>query len=533
MINRRQFSQVLGIGTLGTILANAPATVAQDGNTLRLATNVSDLQSLDAHFGVGTQDRIVVDMVHNGLIRFTPGTEDEFEPDLAEDMPAVEENDDGTQTWTFLLREGVIPHPINGTELPELTVSDILFSYEKAADPNRSAFSYDYVGWTFEADEASRTFRVTVPQPLSPLLFHPKVANLSGGFIIPQAAWEMLGADGLVTHPVGTGPFMYSRYSPQNRFELVAHKDFFRGEPQLDGVHVVYLPDPTSRELALQTGDIEVTDGVRERSWVDRIDASEGLSVDMFGVHESLNIHLSTQHEILQDIRVREAIVKGISRENHMEIAGSPISEVQYAVTSSNNVPGGLTEEEAEEAGVNYQFDPEGAITLLAEAGYPDGFELDLVASEMDVYRVNYEVLQEEMRQIGIVVNLEIVQHATMHELIREGRNAIIIYSVYRPNPDIFLTQFFTTDGGPTNFSGYTVDELRDQARFETDPDVQNDLWKQANIEILQNYAAYAPMYTNQVYARRSTVDYGHELKANVSYYPGITENTTMNGPAE
>lgn len=530
MITRRQFGQVLGVGAIGTILAKAPAAMAQDGNTLRLATTVSDLQTLDPHFGVGTQDRIVVDMVYSGLIRFTPGTEDEFEPDLAEDLPEPVENDDGTQTWTFILREGVIPHPIDGAELPELTVADILFSYEKASNQETSAFSHDYVGWAYETDEESRAFSITVPHPISPLLFYPKVANFAGGLIVPQAAWEALGANGLITHPVGTGPFMYSDYVPQNRFELVAHNDFFRGQPQLNGVHLIYLPDSTSRELALETGDVEVAEGLRERSWVDRINQSDDLAVDVFGVAESLNIHLNTEHEILQDIRVREAIIKGISRENHAEISGSPISEVQYSVTSANNVPGGFTEEEAEEAGVNYQYDPERAMELLEEAGYPDGFELNLVASEMDVYRVNYEVLQEEMRQIGITINLEIVQHATMHELIREGRNAIVIYSVHRPNPDIFLTQFFTTEGGSTNFSRYTVDELRDQARLETDPDVQSDLWKQANIEILQNYAAFAPMYTNQVYARKRTVDYGHDLKAVVSYYPGITENTTMGG---
>lgn len=528
MMNRRQFGKMLGVGTIGSVLASAPSTFAQDGNTLRLATTVSDLQSVDAHYAVGTQDRIVADLVYSGLIRFKPGTEDEFEVDLAEEMPEAVENEDGTQTWTFVLREGVIPHPIDGEALPELTVADVLFSFEKAADQNSSAFSHDYENWVFEADEDARTFSITVPHPISPLLFYPKVANFSGGLIIPKAAYDTLGADGMITHPVGTGPFMFSNYVPQNQFELVANPDFYRGAPELDGVHVVYLSDPTARELALQTGDVHVADGIREMSWVERMDEADDTAVDVFGVAESLNIHLNTEHEILQDIRVREAIVKGISREGHVAIAGSPISEPQYSVTSANNVPGGISEEEAEEAGVNYQYDPEGAIELLAEAGYPDGFELDLVGSEMDVYRINYEVLQEEMRQIGITVNLEITQHATMHDLIREDRNAIILYSVHRPNPDIFLTQFFTSDGGATNFSKFTVDELRDQARLETDPEAQAELWKQANIEILRNFAAFAPMYTNQVYARRASVDYGHELKSNPAYYPGINEATTM-----
>ena len=530
MFNRRQFGQMLGAGTLGTLLAKAPATFAQDNNTLRLATTVSDLQSVDAHYAIGTQDRIVADLVYSGLLRFKPGTEDQFEPDLAESMPEVEINADGTQSWTFVLREGVIPHPINGTALPELTVEDIVFSFTKAADVNTSVYSFDYDGWVMESDLETREVRITVPNPISELLFIPKVANFSGGLIVPRAAFDILGPGGLISHPVGTGPFKYSAYTPQNRFELVAHPDFYRGAPQLDGVHVVYLPDPTSRELALDAGDVEVIDGVREMTWVNRITRSDELAVDVFGVSNSMNIHLDTNHAILQDIRVREAIVKGINRESHASIAGSPVSGIQYSVTSVNTVAGGLTEEEAEAAGVNYQHDPQGAVALLAEAGYPEGFELDLVGSEMDIYRVHYEVLQEEMRQIGIKVNLEIVQHATMHELIRQGRNAITLYSVHRANPDIFLTQFFTTDSGPTNFCGFVVDELRDAARIETDPAAQNELWKQANIEILRNFAAFAPTYSNYVYARKNTVDYGHELIACVSSYPGFTENTSMDG---
>lgn len=528
MITRRQLGQMIGAGSIGAMLAKAPATFAQDGNVLRIATNTSDLANLDAHFATGTQDRTVADMVYNGLIRFVPGTVDQFEPDLAEDMPEVTDNDDGTQTWTFVLREGVMTHAVEGAESAELTVADVLFSYEKAANGDTSAFASNYLDWVFEADEETREFRITIPEPTSTSLFYPNVTNYSGGFIIPQAAYEALGADGMVTHPAGTGPFAFSNYEPQNNLELAAHADYFRGAPQLGGVQVVYLPDSTSRELALEAGDLEVIRGTLEKSWVDRINESENLTADVFGVGEVVWFNFNTEHEVLQDVRVREAIVKAISRENHVGVAGEPISMPIYSVIPEDFMPGGLTEEEAEEAGVNYQQDVEAALALLAEAGYEDGFELDLITSEQPDYRSNYEVLQEELRQIGITVNLEVVQHATMHELIREGRNAITIYIAYRPTPDMYLTAFFSSDGGVERFSRFDLDELRDQARQETDADAQAQIWKQANIEILQNYAAFGIMYTNQVYARKNTVDYGHELNALISLYPGITENTTM-----
>src|SRR5699024_7551343 len=156
----------------------------------------------------------IVDMIFNGLVRFKPGDSTEFEPDLASDMPESEENDDGTQTWTFTLNSGVMTHPVEGADSYELTADDVLFSFQKAADDDTSAFAGDYEGWEFATDDEN-TFQITVPQPISDALFLPKVANYAGGYIIPHKGFEALGADGFITHPVGTGPFAFESHTPQ------------------------------------------------------------------------------------------------------------------------------------------------------------------------------------------------------------------------------------------------------------------------------------------------------------------------------
>ena len=104
MLNRRQFGQLIGFGSVGAAVAKAPAAFAQDGAILRLAINTSDLQTLDPHLASGTQDRATVDMIFNGLVRFIPGNSDKFEADLAEEVPEGETQDDGSQTWTFTLK---------------------------------------------------------------------------------------------------------------------------------------------------------------------------------------------------------------------------------------------------------------------------------------------------------------------------------------------------------------------------------------------------------------------------------------------
>jgi peptide/nickel transport system substrate-binding protein len=83
---------------------------AQDGAVLILATNAGDKATLDPHLASGTQDRIVVDMVFNGLIRFKPGDASQFEPDLATALPEPVEEADGTQSWTFTLRDDAMCH---------------------------------------------------------------------------------------------------------------------------------------------------------------------------------------------------------------------------------------------------------------------------------------------------------------------------------------------------------------------------------------------------------------------------------------
>jgi peptide/nickel transport system substrate-binding protein len=253
-------------------------------------------------------------------------------------------------------------------------------------------------------------------------------------------------------------------------------------------------------------------------------------------VGEVAFVNLNVTAKPLDDLKVRQAIAYAISRDEHLALYGEPVAENVYSVVPAQLMPGGLTQEEAEAAGVAYDQDIEKAKQLLAEAGYPDGFSIDLITSEMEAYRANYEVLQAELAQVGITVNLSVVDHATMHEQIRKDVNPIVIYVAYRPNADVYLTNFFHSDSivvtgakPITNFSHYAaIDDLIEQARAETDPDKQAELWKQANIQILEDAAAIPLHFQNQVYARAKGVDYGHDLVSSLALYPQITEMTTV-----
>ncbi|MGI8483399.1 MAG: ABC transporter substrate-binding protein [Thermomicrobiales bacterium] len=509
-------------------LTSQAATAQGDRPVLRFAQNTSDITTLDPHMASSTPDRSLVDMVFNGLVRFKPGDASTFEPDIATAIPEPKMDGD-KQVWTFTLRDDVKCQASStaGTDAYTLTADDVIFSLKHTADKTTSSTAGNYAGWTFAKVDA-KTITITPSEPLSASLFLPQVANYSGGYILCQKPYEALGADKSKLNPVGTGPFSFVSYTPQTSVVLTANDDYFRGKPKLGGVEMRFIADTTARELALQSGELDVINGLPEAQWVDRINSMDGFKADVFGVGEAVWINLNVENEILKDPKVREAILLAINRDSHVALAGAPVAAPIYSVVPDGIVAGGLNEQQATDAGVNYQQDIEKAKQLLAEAGYADGFEMKLVTSEQPGYRTQYEVLAEELRQIGIKINLEVVQHAAMHELIRQGANPITIYIAYRPTADTYLSLFFTTSGGTTNFSKFTVDDLVAKARAEMDPEKQAEIWRQANIEILKNFAGYGLMYTNQVYARSDKVDYGHELVTVPQLYPGIDELTSI-----
>ncbi len=528
---RSKLVLVLALALVGLVLV--PFSVHAAG-ILRIAQNTSDLRSMDPHFATTTQDRSLVDMIFNGLVRYKPGDGSVFEPDLATSLPAPR-MEGGKQAWTFQLRKGVMCHPNPGVPAYELTSEDVVYSLQKSADKNRSAYAADYTGMTVEAPDA-QTVKVTLDKPLSPVLFFAKVANYSGGFIVCKKAAEKLGLDGMKTQPVGTGPFMFKSYSPQERVQLVANPAYFRGKPQLDGVDYRFMPDISSRELALRNGQMDVINGAPDKAWVDKMKGVSGVKVDVFGVGEVVTLNLNMTAAPLDKVEVRKAIAYALDRNELLALIGPGIAENVYSPVPVKFLAGGVTREELAAKGLDYKTDGERAKRLLAQAGYPNGFSMDLITSEMTGYRVLYESMQAQLAKVGIKVNLKLADHATMHSMIRKDANPLVIYIAWRPNADIYFTQFLHSDSivvtgkkPNTNFSHYNkIDGLIEQARNETDQAKQVALWKEAQIKALEDMVVYPIQYQNQVYARSNAVDYGHELISVLALYPGIDEKTRL-----
>jgi peptide/nickel transport system substrate-binding protein len=501
---------------------------------LRFGIDAADLSTLDPHYAAARNDRAVVDMIFNGLLRYKPGNSPLVEPDLAVSIPDPEIVD-GKQVWTFELRHGAMCHPSPQTEAYELTADDVVYSLQKAANGDRSAYAGEYTDITVEKVD-DYTVRFTLEKPLSSFLFLPKIVDYAGGFIVCKKAVEAMGDEAFSTHPVGTGPFRFESHTPGEMVRLVANEQYFRGKPLLEGVEILYLPEFSDRDLGLRSGNLDVIFGSEETEWFEEVKQEQDIIVDVFGVGQVITAHFNTSVEPLDDVRVRKAIAFALDRNEFLDLFAEGVVANVYSPVPVQFLPGGLTKEEGEILNLNYDVDLEKARQLMAEAGYADGFPLEVVTSERGHYISNYESLKSQLSEIGIEVKVEVVDHSTMHDIIREDKNPIVIYVAWRPNADVYLTRFFHSDSivvkgakPDTNFSHYDqIDDLIEGARNELDPGGQVRLWKQAQIKILEDMIAYPLHYINLVYAHRDNVDFGYELVSTVALYPQITEETKI-----
>jgi len=502
-----------------TVLAAAtPAFAQQPKQVLTMSIFSQDIGTLDPHMAVGTQDRIPVSWIFNGLVRFKPGTIDpaQIEPDLAESW---EKSPDGL-TWTFHLRRGVQFHAGFG----EMTADDVVFSLKKAANAKTSAFSGDYAAFKNVEAVDPYTVRITLSQPVPSLL--GLVANYSGGFIVSAKAVQQRGTD-FARNPVGTGPFAFSSVTPNQDLEVVANDAYFRGKPQLRKVVYRFMPSTASRDLAFQTGELDVTDGQQDQRWVDRMRRLPNVVVDVMDPAELSQLYLNVTRKPLDDIRVRQAIAYAIDRPQLLRWRGTDVAREPHSViptgylgyTTNNGLPA---------------HDLAKAKQLLAEAGYPDGFTIKVIHTQNPDMLAAMQVVQAQLAQAGIKLDLQIVEHATYHQMIRQDLSPIVFYSAARfPVADTYLTQFFDshsivkTPTAVTNFSHCSVaDHDIEAARTEQDPEKQSDEWADAQRKIIAEVCGVPLIETLQVWAHHSNFDYGFPQKGAMATGPLITEQS-------
>jgi len=535
---RRWPAQAVLIFCIGVVLCPVSMTASgfasDGGNILRYALHTSKLGSLDPHFARGSQDSTYTDLVFNCLLRYRPGDARTIEPDLVREMPRFQLIDN-RQVWTVSLKQGVVFHGSPFFPSHELTAEDVVYSLKKAGNPETCAYSGLYQGMTFDIID-DYTLTITLDKPVSPLFFFPRLANWKGGVVLSRKVLEKIGYARFLEHPVGTGPFRFKSYTPGGCLELTANPQYFKGQPKLAGVHVYFIPDNKEREAAFLGGLMDVIYGVGEPGWLEKMQAVDGVVVDVFGPGYTGMLHFNTSMPPLDDIRVRKAIIFAIHRRDLMSATSQRLVRPVYGPISSAVMPGGMDNDLVASLGLKFKTDPALSRSLLAEAGLAEGVDLEVPVSEKRLYRQTYERLKEELAKVNIRIHLKEVSHSLYHKLIRENTSPIVLYFTVRPDADSYLRGFFHSDSivltgktPQTNFSNYRgVDSLLDNAVVAIDPEYQVRLWEQAQIKILSDAIVYPLFDINQCVVRKKAVHYGHPLISSPAQYPQFTESTYL-----
>jgi len=494
-----------------------PGDLYAEGKVLRYALSKITPRTIDPHMSTHGYEFLMYSTMFNGLVRFKPGTTDIdlIEPDLAESWRV---SADGTQ-WTFNLRKGVKWHKGYG----DFTAEDVKFSIERVRDPKTaSPWKESFVDIKEVIVSDPDTVKIILKKP-SPTFILNLVGVRSGCIVPKKAVTELKDSYGL--NPVGTGPFEFKRYVSKERVEVVPNKEYFREKerPKIDGIHFIFVSEESSMVLGLMKKDFDLGAGIDRKDFVLQMQKA-GLRVQTIGPGAAVLLFMDPNHKPFDDIRVRKAIMHGINNEELTEALYGPGGKVWNTAVPvgyfgySEDVP-------------QYKYDIGKAKKYLADAGYPKGIEVTTQASIHPVYLPPMIIIQEQLKKIGVNLNLKQVEHATYHSNIRKGINPLVLYSCVRPpDADIFLTEFFHSTNIPgTNFSSYKkADALIEKARSEMNSKKRKADYIEIQRMIMEDAVA-KPLYI-RLYSpvRQPYIKYNYEIVNTLTYHEDHLEFVTI-----
>ncbi|GAA4005306.1 ABC transporter substrate-binding protein [Deinococcus rubellus] len=451
--------------TLPVSLVNT-AQAQTSGGILRAGMQ-ADPVGLDPHVTQATSTRNQLENVYDTLVAFDPSGK--IVPSLATKWTTSK---DGL-TWTFTVRSDAKFQ--NGRPFE---ASDVVYSINRIKDPaTKSPRSGDFELIKNIAAPTKTTVVFTLSKPFSPLL--SKLA-FSLNVIVPKEAAATLN-----TKPVGTGPFSFVSYTPQTRMVLKRNPDFWGRDakgnklPYLDGITFSYLPDATARVTALQTGNVDWIEYVPSTA-IQTLKADSKVTVLGGPSANYRSIFFNVAQKPLNDARVRRAIAYAI---NNQEVVDVALLGVGGIASPGTVIPTG-----------NYYALPDAgygkpnldkARALLKEAGYPNGFPLELkVTSTYDFLRSPAEIIQAQLAQIGIKVTINALEWSVyLPEILKKNYAATILGESGQGDPDDYLYTPFASDSGGnlTNFKDATIDKWLDQGRMVADPAARKRIY--ANVQ--------------------------------------------------
>ena len=394
--------------------------------------------------------------------------------DLAESFEMVDD-----KTYKFKLREGVKFH--NGEELK---ASDVKFSLERAktmpkAMSNASAIDHVSV-------EGDYDLTIHLSRPYPSLLY---VLNDTSMKILSEKAVTEAG-ETYGEEPIGTGPFMFKEWVPNDHWTLVRFDDYFDG-PATSITNRI-IPEGSARTIALETGEIDVILTVDPVDAAN-VEANDELVLESWPSASVEFMAFNTTKKGLDDVRVRQAITYAMNRQEFVDTIVEGRGEVASSFIAKT-LPGWNEEVQP------YPQDLEKAKELLAEAGYGDGLDLKMYVSG-DVRNRTAQVVQAQLAQIGVNVDINVYEWGAFQDAINAGEHELLIlgWTNTTCDPEYSVTPLFHSkncgmNGNRAYLRDEKVDEMIDAASMETDREKRLQTYRDLQVR-LNELCPWVPLY--------------------------------------
>jgi len=379
-----------------------PSLADKKDDTIRFAYNQAP-ESVDPYFNNVRIGVIVGALAWDTLIYRDPTT-NEYRGQLAKAWRWVDDT-----TLEVELRQGITFH--NGEEFD---ADDVVYTMNFVSNPANKVLNTTNVAWIAGAEKIDKfKARIKLKAP-----FPAAIEYLAGPVTIhPNEYYEKVGPKGMNEKPVGTGPYKIVEHVPGKiiRFERNANyfKDSQRSMPKIAKLDIRIIPDPQTQVAEMMSGGLDFIMGVaadqaQAMSASPMLQVTEGETMRI--VFLNINTLDNSPTPALRDKRVREAIMHAIDRDTMVkQLVGQKAKVI--------NAPCFPSQFGCDDSGiVKRAYDPAKARALLAEAGFKDGFDVDLVA-----YRERHqtEAIIGYLKAVGIRANLKFMQYAAMREQVR------------------------------------------------------------------------------------------------------------------
>ena len=477
--------QKLAAGALAATLAvAAPAWAGKKNDTLNMAYDQAP-ESVDPYFNTVRIGVILTANVWDTLLYRDPVTH-EYKGQLAKSWRQVDD-----KTLEFELRQGIKFH--NGEDFD---ADSVVHTLTFVADPANKAVTQQNVQWIQRVDKIDRyKVRVVSKEPF-PAAKDYLATTLA---ILPAKYYKEVGPKGMNAKPIGSGPYKVVEHVPGKSITLEKFDGYFREsprtQPKIGKVRIRFIPDRQTQMAEALSGGTDFImhvpkDQAEQAATVPHLQVVSGETMRI--VFMQINSQDGTPAPQLKDVRVRKAIIHAIDREGIAKNLVGAGSRVLHTNCFPSQV--GCTDEGAP----RYKYDPALAKKLLAEAGFPNGFETTIVA-----YRERHqtEALINNLQAVGIRAKLNFLQYAAMRESIRANKEQLThqTWGSFSVNDVSASTPNYFAFEGEDITRDPEVRDLLLQGNNSIDPEARKKAYKQA-LTLIAERAYAVPLWSLPVF---------------------------------